>query len=111
MLENSIKYLMREKYNKHKVYLHNFSYFDSIFMINTFSNLSDKINPLMRDNRIIDFKFYYGNNNIYYINFRDSLLLLPEALSKLAKSFNIENKGIFPFKFLDNKYNKKKKLI
>ena len=99
MLEVSIKYLMREKYNKYKVYLHNFSYFDSIFLINTLSNLSNKIKPIIRDGRIIDFKFSYSKN--YYINFRDSYLLMPTKLSKLATTFNFENKGIFPYRFLD----------
>jgi len=43
MLKDSVQYLMKEKYNKHKVFIHNFSYFDSIFLIKTFSNLSNKL--------------------------------------------------------------------
>jgi len=95
MLENSIKYLMREKYNKHKVYLHNFSYFDAIFMINLLTNFDKNTHQKMRDDKIIDFKFHYKNN--YYLNFRDSLLLLPESLAKLAKAFNFKFKGKFPY--------------
>jgi hypothetical protein len=36
----------------------------------------------------------------YNINFRDSLLLLPAQLRKLAVAFNVEAKGNFPFNFL-----------
>jgi hypothetical protein len=35
----------------------------------------------------------------YHINFRDSFLILPSSLRKLAKAFNVENKGYFPFRF------------
>lgn len=101
MITASVKYLMKERYNKHKVYLHNFSYFDSVFLIKTLSTLSDKIVPIIRDGRIINFKFNYKKH--YYLNFRDSLLLLPLSLAELAKAFNIESKGIFPYKFVNNK--------
>jgi hypothetical protein len=100
MISASVKYLMKERYNKHKVYLHNFSYFDSVFLITTLSNLSDKIEPTIRDGRIINFKFNYKKH--YYLNFRDSLLLMPLSLAKLAKAFNFESKGIFPYKFVNN---------
>lgn len=38
----------------------------------------------------------------YNIKFKDSYLLLPASLIKLAKSFNLENKGIFPFRFVND---------
>jgi DNA polymerase type B, organellar and viral len=101
MLKESIEYIMKQKYHKHIVYLHNFSYFDSVFLINILSDLSDKIVPIIRDGKIIDFKFYYKNN--YYLNFRDSYLLLPLSLSKLSKTFKLDNKGVFPHKFVNNK--------
>jgi hypothetical protein len=41
--------------------------------------------------------------NKYKLHFRDSLLILPGTLSSLAKNFNVENKGIFPYKFVNNK--------
>jgi hypothetical protein len=31
MLKASINFILRRKYNGHRVYLHNFSYFDGIF--------------------------------------------------------------------------------
>jgi DNA polymerase type B, organellar and viral len=105
MINESIKYLMIKDYNKYKVYIHNFSYFDSIFLIKSLYKLGDKIKPIIRDGRFIDFEFIY--NKKYSLRFRDSMLLLPSALSKLAINFNLENKGIFPYNFLDNKYNNK----
>jgi DNA polymerase type B, organellar and viral len=98
----SIKFLLREKYNKFKVYFHNFSHFDSAFFINVLSDLSDyPLNPIIRNDDIINFKYYYGKG--YYITFKDSLLLLPAKLSLLAKSFGFEDKGIFPYNFINNK--------
>lgn len=35
----------------------------------------------------------------YKISFRDSYLMLPTSLAKLAKQFKVHNKGIFPYDF------------
>jgi DNA polymerase family B len=55
---------------------------------------------------LINLKFswkpYSGSNELYTIDFRDSLLMLPNSLMKLAKAFKIENKGIFPYDFVSN---------
>jgi len=103
MLKASIKYLMLPKYHNHKVYIHNFSFFDAIFLIRIFSELTDMpIKPIMRDGRIIDLKFTFniGKTN-FVLFFRDSYLLLPSSLAKLAINFNVENKGIFPYAFVN----------
>lgn len=102
MLEASINYLMKRKYHNYKVYLHNFSYFDGIFLIKILSNLSNNIRPIIRDGRLIDIRFTYGND--YKLYFRDSLLLLPTSLRKLALNFGVESKGIFPYAFVNNKH-------
>lgn len=99
MLENAIKSLMRKEYNGYKVYLHNFSYFDGIFLLSIITSLSPNVNILIRDGKIIDLKVNYGNKNKIY--FRDSLLMIPMSLDKAAKSFNVENKGYFPYKFVN----------
>jgi len=101
MLSNAIKFLMKRKYDGYKVYLHNFSKFDAIFLLSIMSSLTDRLSPLIRDGRIIDLKFNYSDN--YTLYFRDSLLLLPSSLRSLAKNFNVENKRIFPYKFVNNK--------
>nr|YP_009690177.1 DNA polymerase family B [Porodaedalea pini]QEG56957.1 DNA polymerase family B [Porodaedalea pini] len=108
MLEASIKFLMVRKYKNYRINLHNFSYFDAVFLLNVLSNLATKIKPIIRDNQIIDLKFYFENNennetnSLYTLYFRDSYLLLPSSLDKLAKSFNTVPKGIFPYKFINN---------
>ena len=101
MLSNAIIFLMKRKYNNYKVYLHNFSKFDAIFLLSIMSSLTDELSPLIRDGRIIDLKFKFSNE--YTLYFRDSLLLLPSSLRNLAKNFELENKGIFPYKFVNNK--------
>lgn len=42
------------------------------------------------------------NNKTLTLKFRDSLLLLPESLSNLGKTFKVESKGIFPVFFPNN---------
>jgi hypothetical protein len=102
MLNAAIKFLMKRKYSGYKVYLHNFSYFDSVFLLRILSNLCDKFMPISRDGRLITVPFHFGKNLRYVIHFRDSLLMLPMSLAKLAKSFDVENKGQFPHSFVNN---------
>jgi hypothetical protein len=99
MLKNSIIYLMKRKYNGYRVYLHNFSNFDGIFLLRVMTELSNHIQPIIKDGRFINIKFSFGKYNIY---FRDSYLLLPFSLSNLSKSFNVDKKSIFPYFFVNN---------
>lgn len=89
MLISSIKSIMKRKYNGYKVYLHNFSHFDGIFLLRILSMLSDNIKIIIKNNDIIDILFIFGNK--YTLYFRDSLLILPSSLKKLALAFNVEN--------------------
>jgi hypothetical protein len=100
MLTAAVKFLMRYKYNGYKVYLHNFSNFDSIFLMRILSNLSNKMNPVIRKGRIINLRFEFSKGYVLY--FRDSYLLLPSSLRSLAENFQVESKGIFPYKFVNN---------
>jgi hypothetical protein len=104
LLQNSIKFLMKRKFHNYVVYLHNFSNFDAIFLLRIITSLSDNIRPIIKDGKIINLQFKFANK--YIISFRDSLLLLPSSFSrkrpKLSKQFNVENKGIFPYKFVNN---------
>ena len=107
MLKSAIEFLMKPKYNNYKIYIHNFSFFDGIFLLKILSGLTTiNIKPIIRDGRIIDLKFsfyLYDKNNMINLYFRDSYLLLPSSLAKLAVNFGVENKGVFPFKFINNK--------
>jgi hypothetical protein len=100
MLKESILYLMKRKYHGYKIYLHNFSNFDAIFLLNILSSLSDKIKPIIKDGRFINLQFKFADK--YTLYFRDSYLLLPSSLRKLAIDFNVTNKGIFPYKFVNS---------
>lgn len=60
MLERAILDLMIRKYSGYRVYLHNFSQFDSIFLLRILSNLSEYIKPIIRDGRIINLRVKYG---------------------------------------------------
>jgi hypothetical protein len=104
LLKSSLVYLMRPKYHNYKVYIHNFSFFDAIFLLRIFSELTIfPIKPIMRDGRIIDLKFSFDfNDTKFSLFFRDSYLLLPSSLRKLAINFNVENKGIFPYDFVND---------
>jgi len=101
MLEESISFLFKAKYNKHKIYFHNLSYFDSVYIIRILAKLSKSNNyyfkPQIKDGKILNLKLNYGKN--YNIYFRDSYLLMPESLDKLAKSMNVEHKSLFPLFF------------
>lgn len=96
MLKASIEFLLKRKYHGHIIYIHNFSYFDAIFMLTVLSDLlcEYKINlePLIRDGRIINLRVNYGKDAKgrfkYHINFRDSYLLLTASLKNLGKSFS-----------------------
>jgi hypothetical protein len=104
LLKSSLVYLMRPKYHNYKIYIHNFSFFDAIFLLRIFSELTIfPIKPIMRDGRIIDLKLSFDfNNTKFSLFFRDSYLLLPSSLRKLAINFNVENKGNFPYAFVND---------
>lgn len=63
MLESSIKFILKRKYNKHKIYLHNFSYFDGVFLMKIIRNIvsSNRIKPVIRDGCIINLRVEFGS--------------------------------------------------
>jgi hypothetical protein len=97
--------IMKRKYDGYTIYTHNFSHFDSIFVIDVLSRLG-KLKPFMRDGKILrlTFKFKLPNSaRTHTLYFMDSLLMLPNSLDKLSKSFNVDNKkSFFPHSFLDD---------
>jgi hypothetical protein len=107
MMKHAIKSLLKAKYSNYKVYIHNSSYFDAIFMFNTFADIINdniKINPIIKDGKMICIDIKYDK---YNISFRDSYLILPLSLDKLSKTFAKNyKKYYFPHNFLNDKYNK-----
>lgn len=122
MLTVAINNLKQRKYDGYRVYFHNFSYFDGIFLLNIIIENFINVKPMIRDHKLIDIQAKWlvhtsksnvgkkpglidttisPNKKVKYfsLHFRDSNLLLPSKLSKLAKNFKVENKGMFPYHF------------
>jgi hypothetical protein len=111
MITQAILNILKPKYTGYSIYIHNLSKFDGIFLMKYLANLNHSkygkvtIKPIMRDNKIIQIKLSF-NAGKYSITLLDSLLLLPSSLKELALSFQVDNlKTIFPYKFVNNKYN------
>lgn len=85
LLEAGLKSIMKRKYFGWRVYLHNFSYFDGIFLLRKLAELGKIKNPIINDNKLIQVPFNFGEKSTIY--FYDSYLLLPDSLKNLAKSF------------------------
>lgn len=106
MLKFAISSLLKRKYKGYKIYVHNLSNFDGIFLLKILSSINHiKVQPILKDGKIINLKLNYDSINSYQINFRDSFLILPSSLSKLAIQFKVDNKTLFPYNFVNDKYN------
>jgi hypothetical protein len=112
MITEAFKTIMNRKYYGYSVYFHNFSYFDSIFLLKTLANLKDvNVKLIYRDGRIIKVTVQFDKRDIIpksgskykgSLNIYDSLLILPTSLEKLGTAFGVESKGFFPLKILND---------
>jgi hypothetical protein len=85
MLKDVFENLFQSKYNNHSIYIHNASSFDLIFLLKYISTIPKiKLRPLFKDGQFINLDIELGS---YKFSIKDSLLLLPGKLEKLAKSF------------------------
>jgi hypothetical protein len=94
LLKDTVRVLTNPKYKGYKVYIHNLSGFDGIFLFKhildlnkqgfdvTFYRREDKFISITISNKVTKFK----------ITLYDSYLLLPHKLSTLAKAFNVSDK-------------------
>src|SRR5690606_39101752 len=97
----AFKDVVRDKYRGYSIYFHNLSGFDGILILNPLIKLFGRsVTPVIKDGRIIkiNITFSKGKNKVTIM---DSLQILPSSLDKLAKTFKVENKMIFPHKFLE----------
>lgn len=100
-IRNIIYSAMRDicirKYKGYKIYLHNFSKFDAIFLVK-YLVMIGSCDPVIHKGKIISFSFKPNwKKDFGSIIFLDSYLLLPNSLRKLGDSFSIETvKSIFP---------------
>jgi hypothetical protein len=96
MLLKAIISLMRYSYNGYKIYIHNLSNFDGIFLLKHLSDIPQSIlTPIIKDGKMISITFSWfateRSLKSYNIEFRDSLLMLPNSIAKLAKAFQVED--------------------
>ena len=86
MIINCIRDLMVKKYDNYKIYIHNLSGFDAIFLLKILANLG-YLKPVIHHDSLISIKFKY---NGYVVTFRDSHQLLIASLRSLGKTFGVE---------------------
>ena len=105
--------LMKPTNDGKVIYVHNLAKFDGIYLINALSEMTYKnikVKPLINNlnNKIMSIDISWteitknGTERKYNLYFHDSFLLLPASLRKLAITFNVLNKGHFPFDFMNS---------
>jgi DNA polymerase family B len=103
MMEACVLSLCRDKYNNHKVYIHNLANFDGIFLMKILIKLGE-VKPIMNKGKLITIQFKFNNPNsdkAIVIHFRDSYQILKSSLDKLGKNFQVDTlKGKFPHRFV-----------
>lgn len=83
-----------------KVYIHNLSNFDYMFLIKVlFENFI--VNPHFRNNKVINLVYQSKDNDKTKIYLFDSYLILPSSLRTLASKYKVtDQKGFFPYSFV-----------
>jgi len=101
MIKSAIKDIMIKKYDNYKVYIHNLSNFDGIFLLKILTELG-QVKPIIHHEKLISIGFKYNDYNII---FKDSLQMLIVSLRNLSKAFGVKTqKSIFPYDFV-NEFN------
>jgi hypothetical protein len=105
IISKVMKDICIRKYKGYKIYFHNFSKFDGIFIIKHLVNIGKCI-PIIHKGKIISFSFSPNwNKDFGKVTFYDSYLLLSSSLSKLSKSFQVDSpKDLFPTFLTDINY-------
>nr|YP_010170409.1 DNA polymerase type B [Phanerochaete carnosa]QRZ60391.1 DNA polymerase type B [Phanerochaete carnosa] len=107
MLTHALKTILTDdSYSDFIVYAHNFSKFDGIFVMRRSrvllaKELNFKVSIIKKESDFINISLSSQSTG-FKIIFRDSLLLLPSSLRKLAKSFGVIEKSIFPYDFVND---------
>ena len=98
MLIAAINSIMCKKYDNYKIYIHNMSGFDGIFLLKILANLGE-CQPIIHNDKIISITFWLSD---YVVTFRDSNQLLPDSLRSLGLCFGVNTqKSIFPYSFVN----------
>nr|QBM09670.1 hypothetical protein [Dactylella sp.] len=81
MVKDGIGFLMKRKYYGWKVYFHNFSSFDGVFLLRLLAEMGNVKKPIIKDNKMIEIRFNFGRKAT--IHFHDSYLMLPVSQKKI----------------------------
>lgn len=98
MITQAFKDLVCKANHNRRVYIHNSSNFDIVLFINVLKRIGKIKSINKRDQQFIDIVFGIGDHQVYL---RDSLSILQASLRRLAKAFNVEAKGYFPYNFVN----------
>jgi DNA polymerase type B, organellar and viral len=114
LLEASIDYMLKPKYNNYYIYIHNLSHFDGIFLLKNIVELKKigyEIKLLYKDDKMISIEIKRSasvskelgfEDESFSITLYDSYLILPTSLNKVAKSFGFNIKMEFDIHQNDN---------
>jgi hypothetical protein len=105
----ALETLLKQEYHNFKIYVHNFSGFDGIFLMKYFLKLNRNdraviVTPILKDGKMlnVDLNFWLDKDHCFKISFRDSYLILLFSLAKLSKTFKVTQKGKFTFSLVDD---------
>jgi hypothetical protein len=113
LFSDFFKTIFSRKYKNYKIYFHNLSGFDGVFLLKRLVDLKYKIEAKVLSGKIIQILVSREKVGLNF-TLNDSLLMMLQSLDKLAKSFipcfaEAESislgKGIFPYFLSDIKYN------
>lgn len=113
MIKAAFSFVLTPRFKGYKIYFHNFSYFDSIFILKTLIGYKGvRVIPKFRETRLLSLTIQYlasYNSKTRQVEYKgsvtiyDSMLILPSSLEKLVKAFGdavmVKAKGMFPHKF------------
>ena len=104
LIKGVFNFLNKRKYHYQKIYIHNMSKFDGVFLLKYLGSIGE-VKPLMRHQSLYEIRVSMKSNKKqkYLIILRDSYLILPSSLDKLSRTFKVTNpKSIFPIFSVNN---------
>lgn len=114
MIVTCLSSVLKRKYDQYVIFAHNLKFDGNLFGRFLTDIPNSKLYPTINDGNIIDLTLLLPipekeahllenkKKRNYTFHFRDSKLMLTRPLKELAEAFKVENKGIFPYEFVNN---------